>query len=158
MHNRWKIVLAVLLVGVVSCHKKTDLPRGGAIADAPPTTVRVVVVGVESHNGRMLLALFSSADGFPDEPEKAERRLDAEIASDEIVFVLEKVPAGWYAVSILHDENDNNKMETDFYGRPKEGYGFSRNARGHFGPPDFEDAAFEVAGDPLTLRIELTYH
>lgn len=143
---------------VPSCNKTTDLPPPVATSTAtPPTTVRVVAIGLHNHQGQVLLALFSSSDGFPGEPDKATRRLQSAIEGDQIEFVLEDVPAGWYAVSILHDENNNMKMESDFFGRPNEGYGFSQNARGRFGPPDFEDAAFYVTGKPLVLRIEMTY-
>ena len=57
-----------------------------------------------------------------------------------------ELPAGQYAVGIFHDVNLNNKMDNNFLGLPKEQYGFSNNARALFGPPSFEDAAFELEG------------
>ena len=58
-----------------------------------------------------------------------------------------ELPAGQYAVGIFHDVNLNNKMDNNFLGLPKEQYGFSNNARALFGPPSYEDAAFELKGD-----------
>ena len=39
------------------------------------------------------------------------------------------LPAGNYAVQVMHDENENNKLDTNFMGMPIEGYGFSNNPR-----------------------------
>ncbi|MEK8015864.1 MAG: DUF2141 domain-containing protein [Candidatus Parabeggiatoa sp.] len=49
-----------------------------------------------------------------------------------------------YAIAAYHDANGNEKLDKNFFGIPKEGYGFSNNARGTFGPPSFEKAAFEL--------------
>jgi len=124
----------------------------------PKTTVHVVVRGVKGREGRMRLALFAAPDGFPGEVERAVRRMHAPIDADSVVFVIDDVTAGAYAVSILHDENDDEAMATGAFGRPAEGYGFSRNARGTFGPPGFDDAAFVVAGEPVDIVIDLIYH
>jgi uncharacterized protein (DUF2141 family) len=58
---------------------------------------------------------------------------------------------------MLHDENDNGKMDTDWMGIPKEGYGATRDAKGIMGPPKFKDAAFTYKGGGLTLQIRAKY-
>ena len=40
----------------------------------------------------------------------------------------------------------NEKLDTNFFGIPKEQFGFSNNAKGRFGPPSFESASFELDG------------
>ena len=52
--------------------------------------------------------------------------------------------AGTYAVQYYHDENENEKMDRGSFGIPLEGYGFSNDARGFMGPPDFEDELFTL--------------
>jgi uncharacterized protein (DUF2141 family) len=47
-------------------------------------------------------------------------------------------------------------MDTNLLGIPKEGVGASNDARGHFGPPKYEDAKFKLAGN-LTIKIIMTY-
>ena len=77
----------------------------------------------------------------------------AVIASDgNSSFTFKDVKPGTYAIRYFHDENNNGKMDTGTFGIPKEGYGFSNNARGFMGPPDFEDMLFEVDKD---LRMTL---
>ena len=51
--------------------------------------------------------------------------------------------------------NGNEKLDTNLVGIPSEPYGFSRNARGRFGPPSFDDLAIEVGDDDLSIDIEL---
>ena len=68
--------------------------------------------------------------------------VDIEDQSCTVTF--KDVPAGTYAVSYIHDENGNGKMDTNFMGIPKEGYGCSNNAKGFMGPPKWEDAKFEL--------------
>ncbi|MNC95537.1 hypothetical protein D3C83_126870 [compost metagenome] len=67
--------------------------------------------------------------------------------------------SGSYAIAVLHDENENFKMDTSIIGIPKEGYGVSNNVKGRFGPPKFADARFRVTeASSMTIRIELIYH
>ncbi len=44
-----------------------------------------------------------------------------------------------------------------FIGVPKEGRGYSKGARGRFGPPSFDDAVFTMGDADLTIRIQMTY-
>jgi len=66
------------------------------------------------------------------------------------------MPQGDYAISLFHDENANGKLDTVMM-IPKEGFGFSRDARVVFGPPRFAAAAFRVGSAPLSQHIRLRY-
>jgi uncharacterized protein (DUF2141 family) len=58
---------------------------------------------------------------------------------------------------VLHDEDNDGKMATKWMGQPAEGWGVSNDARGRFGPPSFEDAAFEVVAGGTRIVIQLEY-
>lgn len=73
----------------------------------------------------------------------------------ETTVVVKGVPAGTWAVLAYQDENENNELDRNFVGMPKEPYGFSRDARGRFGPPSFEDAAIEVGETQTTAGVRL---
>ena len=66
----------------------------------------------------------------------------------------EGVPHGQYAFMIYQDVNDNDEIDSNFIGYPKEPFGFSNNPPIRFGPPGFKKASFEVTGNQL-VRIEL---
>jgi uncharacterized protein (DUF2141 family) len=68
-------------------------------------------------------------------------------------FTFKDVPPGKYAASAFHDVNGNEKLDTNFVGMPVEPYGFSRDARGTFGPPSFEDAMIKIDDTVKTVRF-----
>jgi uncharacterized protein (DUF2141 family) len=61
---------------------------------------------------------------------------------------------GRYAVRVMHDENGNRKLDTNFVGIPTEGYGFSNNPRA-MRPATFEEARFDVPAEGARTRIRL---
>jgi uncharacterized protein (DUF2141 family) len=151
-----KLLLPLIAVALGACGKdavrSSSSPSSGA-----SVVIAVTVRGAASTEGRIRMALFASEDGFPGEPEQALRQIQRWIAADTVHAVFENVPEGRYAISVLHDADDDGEMKQDFMGRPKEGYGFSRDARGRFGPPGFDSAAFDAAGDTTHVLIELEY-
>lgn len=62
--------------------------------------------------------------------------------------------AGKYAISGFHDINGNEKLDTNLVGIPDEPYGFSNDARGTFGKPDFSDQLFSLT-EQKTVTFEL---
>src|SRR5262245_61492436 len=94
-------------------------------------TVTVHVSGARNTKGKIGVTLFQGAQGFPDDTSKAIRQqsveIDAETMSAQVTF--KDLPQGTYAVSALHDENGNGKMDKNFLGIPKEGYGASNNPK-----------------------------
>jgi uncharacterized protein (DUF2141 family) len=74
-----------------------------------------------------------------------------------VTVVVRNVPPGDYAAQAFHDENGNEDVDQNFIGIPKEGVGFSRDARISFGPPKWRDAHWVHDGQPSTLRLRLRY-
>ena len=75
----------------------------------------------------------------------------------KLTFQFEENRQGRYAVMLFHDENGNGAFDKSANGMPLEGYGCSRNAKGHFGPPSFEEAAFDIKPSVDPISIELAY-
>jgi uncharacterized protein (DUF2141 family) len=67
------------------------------------------------------------------------------------------VAPGSYAVMVYHDENLNGKLDKAANGMPLEGWGFSRNARGRYGPPAFDDARIEVKAGANDIALDMVY-
>ena len=121
------------------------------------TTLRIEISGIKNAKGHLLIALFKSADGFPDKREKAliTKRIPSQIGS--VLVDLPALETGSYAFAIIHDENDNLKLDTGFLGIPKEGFCFSKQAMGSFGPPSFKDASFAIAGKIVDQKVKISY-
>ena len=79
------------------------------------------------------------------------------IRNGRATCVFTGVPSGSYAVAVFHAEHNETQMETGLFGKPKQGYGFSRNPSSLFGPPSFTDAAFDYKGGELDLPVRLSY-
>jgi uncharacterized protein (DUF2141 family) len=73
----------------------------------------------------------------------------------ETVVTIRGVPPGTWAVLAYQDENANGELDRNLIGIPSENYGFSRDARGRFGPPSFEDAAIPVRDETTTATVRL---
>ena len=54
----------------------------------------------------------------------------------EISF--DSISPGKYAIQFFHDENENQKMDFNLIGIPKEKFGSSNNVKPVLGPPKFE--------------------
>jgi uncharacterized protein (DUF2141 family) len=134
---------------------------GGTAAAAPPArtgALTVVMTGFRADKGEALVGIYRGAAGFPDDGARAVERIAVPIAGRRAVARFPAAPAGRIAVAVLHDEDGDKKMKTGLFGRPKEGYGASRDAPARFGPPKFGDAAFDLAaGQALSIDIKIRY-
>lgn len=102
--------------------------------------------------GEYFIAVHDNAATFPKgKPAHATRTpVDGEQQRVRI-----QLPEGRYAVSLYQDLNDNGELDTNLLGAPVEPVGFSRNARGSLGPPEFGAAAFEVDDTHAEFDIRL---
>jgi uncharacterized protein (DUF2141 family) len=154
MFSGWRAVgLAGVLVGVAACGAfgQTPTPVPGE------NVIHVEISGLRSERGQMLCALFSSAEAFPTKADKAVARLTAKIAERQAVCDFTGVVPGTYAVSVVHDENSNGKLDRNFVGMPREGVGASNDAKGHMGPPKFSAASFRYESGRLDMKIHVNY-
>jgi uncharacterized protein (DUF2141 family) len=136
------------------------LLASSALAQGQPpqeNQIHVEIVGLRNDKGQAVCALFATADSFPKKADKAAARVTAVISSRHAACDFPGVAAGTYAVSVFHDENSNGKLDTNFMGIPREGVGASNDAKGHFGPPKFDAAAFRFPGGRLELKITINY-
>ena len=122
-------------------------------------TLTVRVAGARNTKGKIWVTVFQDAQGFPDDPSKAVRQqsvdIDPNTLSAQVTF--KDVPQGTFAVSVLHDENGNGKMDKNFVGMPKEGYGASNNPKKKKRAPTFDEAKFSLNSSEQAIEITLIY-
>jgi uncharacterized protein (DUF2141 family) len=136
------------------------LLSSSALPQAEPpqeNQIHVEIVGLRNDKGQVICALFSSADDFPKKTDKAVARTTSVISGRHGVCDFSSIAPGTYAVSVVHDENSNGKLDTNFMGIPREGVGASNDARGHLGPPKFDAASFRYPGGRLEMKITINY-
>lgn len=148
-----------LVTGATPSAKTLALASVGLaqMQQSPENLIHVEIGGLRSDEGQVLCAIYSSADGFPKRGDKSVAHAKSSTSDGHAVCEFPGLNAGTYAISAFHDENSNGKLDTNFMGIPREGVGASNNAKGHFGPPKFEAAAFRFSGGRLELKITVNY-
>jgi uncharacterized protein (DUF2141 family) len=111
----------------------------------------VSVSGLKNNTGAVKVGLYNSEGTFL---KTAYKSLSSEIKNNESVVTFENLPAGEYAISTYHDENNNGKLDKNMMGIPSEDYAASNNAKGFMGPPSYKDAKFTVSKDS---KIQIIY-
>ena len=116
-------------------------------------TLEVTLTGVQSSEGEVVVGLYQNEDQWTDDPFRSVKVKKGE--GGTCVAVFQDLPAGTYAVSVLDDTNANNRMDTNLFGWPQEGFAFSNNVKPTIlGAPGYTACAFEVQGKTAcTLRI-----
>ena len=120
--------------------------------DKKTSDITVLISNFDTNQGKASIALYNSEANFL---KKGFESTFKKIDNNSCKVTFKKVPNGVYAISMFHDENDNNKMDTNLFGIPKEDYGCSNNAKGFMGPPKWEDAKFQINNKSITQHITL---
>jgi uncharacterized protein (DUF2141 family) len=116
----------------------------------------VTVKGVRSEKGAVMAQLLKADPAQGKTVQAAATMQAARNGSLELLFG--NLQPGDYAVMLFHDENGNGKMDSNIVGIPTEGYGFSNDAKGSFGPPKFSAMKVTISGEGrVTTIASLTY-
>lgn len=127
-------------------------------AQAQCPGIHVKILNIRNSTGTVACALFESAEGFPEDYLRmATNVMVIKVRKDQARCDFEDIPPGTYAMAVVHDENMNGKLDTNFLGIPREGYGFSNDAQGLLGAPPFSAAAFQYNGQNVELTMSLRY-
>jgi len=125
---------------------------------AEHSSIIVHLDNLKNDKGLIAINIFIEKEGFPSDSKKSFMSQTFKIKEHENKFVFKNVPLGTYSLSVLHDENSNFKMDTNFFRKPKEGYAVSNNIKPRkFGPPKFEDACFTHSASDSILELKLIY-
>ena len=120
--------------------------------------ITVRVTGAAHAEGRVGCSLWASDEGWPSETGRATMRRWARIREGAATCVFDDVPAGTYAVSVMHDEDGNGVLRTNLMGFPREGWGVSKNQPLRtFGAPRYRDCSFDHESERTAVRIRLNY-
>lgn len=151
MTSRARIVLlAVALAWSSSPH----VARAGTTA-----TIVLEVSTFRNMRGYLGCQLYSKSEGFPDNwQSQANLRKRVAVTGATTTCTYPDMPPGTYAAAVIHDENSNGKLDTNFIGVPTEGYGISNNHTHALSRPSWNESKFVVNVDTIvTSHISLRY-
>jgi uncharacterized protein (DUF2141 family) len=113
------------------------------------SALTIEIVNLKNDKGMVIVDLL-------DRDEEPVEDKSSRIVGNTCTLVFKDLPNGQYAIRYIHDENGNDELDTNIIGIPKEGFGFSNDAFGRFGPKDFEEWLFPVQGD-TKIRLSTRY-
>ena len=120
------------------------------------SSLTINIKNIKNDRGDILVGLYDKASGFPRHV-KDGKVIKAK--GSEMTVTFSDIQPGSYAVSVLHDENQNKDLDQNRIGKPKEGFGFSNNAMGFIGPPSFKKARITVPNSKDTdITINMKYY
>lgn len=117
-------------------------------------SVEVIVKNIKKPKGTIRIGLFTNEKDFMKTPIQGKV---VKATGTEVTVIFENLPAGDYAVSVIHDENENGELDSNKMGIPKEGFAFGNNAMGSFGPPSFDKAKITLNGKNIVQTVNLKY-
>ncbi len=118
--------------------------------------ITVEVNNILNQNGKLSMGLYNKNDDTFAKRSSYYKGVDLNINDTKIIYTFKNIPNGTYAISALHDENENQELDKNFLGMPKEGYGFSNNIRPTFRAANFDESKFAVDGDE-NIVIKMGY-
>ena len=142
--------LAVLIAG-------TPFAAAPLSAETTGATVTVTVTNLRNTDGMVRACMTSDQDRFPRCQGSANGYSAVVPAGEATTLRFRNVAPGTYAIALLHDENDNGRADRALGMMPREGFGFSRDARVRMGPPRFDEAAIEVGTTSTRQTIRMRY-
>ncbi len=155
MEGTLKLSKNIIVLPLLLCALLAMLANRSA-AQTPTTpqatsTLTVRVTGIRNATGNLRITVSRDANVVDERVVE----IDAKSMTGQVVF--EQLPQGTYAVSVVHDENKNGKLDFDAVGMPVEGYGASNNPEKRMGPPNPEETSFALKQAPVTTEVKLIY-
>jgi uncharacterized protein (DUF2141 family) len=113
-------------------------------------TLTIEVRGFKNMNGTIKLNIQN------EEKKEVFQKVEG-LKSTTYRLLVTGLDAGKYAVNVFHDKNNNNKLDANWMGIPKEGWGCSNDAKGFMSAPSFKDKLFELK-ENKTIIINLVHY
>ena len=100
------------------------------------TTLEVNVTNIKTIKGYIVISIYNDAEKFPKD-DGYYKKIKIKVKKTSVKYTFKDLPKGDYAIALLHDVNSDNKCNFNFFGIPKEGFGFSKNFKPRFSAPTF---------------------
>ena len=157
MQDRSRTGRPRLIVALAVLAATPLLTAGAPAANPAGVEVTIAISNLRNHDGRVMACMTADPQRFPRCRDDATSYRVTVPADHAGTIRFRGVRPGTYAVALLHDENSNGKADRALSMIPKEGFGFSRDAKVKMGPPTFQDAAFSVGTNGQSQAIRMRY-
>lgn len=151
--NKWILLLMVFAISSITFLAAQTQSKVNLETSNESFTVEVEVVGIKKLEGNLRIGVYSTSNEFASKKDIYDFRI-VPVERNSLKVNIEIPVRGKFAIAMLHDINENEEMDFNWVGYPKEPYGFSNNPGIWYRVPTFDECAFEVAQD-MKLKVEL---
>ena len=117
-------------------------------------SLNINIENINPSKGQLMIAVYNSKQLYM-KTEKAVSKQILKLNGKNTEFIQFKdLPMGEYSVAVIHDENNNGKLDTNIFGIPTEDYGFSNNIRPKFRAANWDETKF-LMNKNVGLNIKL---
>ena len=128
------------------------------IGGANAANLNIDILDVENTKGHIVLAVYKKGDFTSSKSGPPPAYADKQPAAKGTVdFAFKDVAPGDYTFVVFHDENDNEDVDTNWIGLPKEGIAFSNDAQINMGPPKEKDMLFTLGEEQSHQSVRMGY-
>ncbi len=147
----------------ISVHAQSpaSAPSDAASSSSTGCDLIIHVDGLRNTHGKVSTIVFNSPSGWPESKEKSQRHGWSDIVMTPTGPVStmdwKGLPPGDYAVAAIHDENENHKLDRNFFGFPTEGFGFANNPSVGLSAPSYQKSVVHLACPSTEIKIHIQY-
>jgi len=146
--NKIAFILSFLLIPI-----GTNISRN-IKKTSVPVSITVTIKDIKTPKGQILMGIYKDDASFDKEiPYKKVQAFKTKISNGTLQVEV-KLEPGKYGISLMDDENFNGKMDYNFIGIPKEGFGFSNYYHTGLTKPKLNSFSFEVV-ENKNIKVEV---
>ena len=120
---------------------------------AEPLNVTIEISEVLPNQGKIIIAIFNSKSDY--KKNKPYKALTIDSTSTTLL-VDEILPNGEYVISMFQDKNGNGKLDTYFFGIPKEPIGITNYFKKGI-PGGFNKLKIQINEDKMIIKINMIH-
>ena len=120
--------------------------------------VQLKIQNIQTDKGVLCVAVFDSEENFKREKTLMQMRYDKTAMSNHEMLIVFQLQPGNYGISVLDDENGDDKMNWNLFGIPREGFGFADYYHTGLKKPHFQNFKFDIPfGHKKSMIVKMKY-
>jgi uncharacterized protein (DUF2141 family) len=145
----FSLCAVLLFASVLAVSAQQSAPASGQ-----GFTLTIYADGVDDKGGNVGVLVFNSAKGWAEDRAAALKDISVPAQQGTTKVTVPDLPAGEYAVALVHDVNKNHKLDKNFVGVPKEQFGLSNNPHVGLKAPPYSSCTFKLSGN-MDIHIKM---
>lgn len=117
---------------------------------------QIKITDIRSAKGTIILNVFKDNDSYDKNQPYKQFTFDKKALVSGTLNVHFNLEPGIYGITLVDDENEDGKINKNFVGMPKEGFGFSNFFMTKMKKPSFDDFKVDLktAATPIGIKVK----